>query len=417
VVVFEKNRQVGGNWIYSPEPGHSSVFESTHMISSRALSEYLDYPMPAGYPDYPGHVQLLEYFQGYARRFGLLDHIRFGADVRRAEPAPGGGWTVTLASGESGRFDHLLVASGHHWDPRLPSYPGTFAGRFLHAHDFKTSAPFRGQRVLVVGGGNSGCDIAVETCRVSSRTAISLRRGYYFVPKFLCGVPTDVLYDRFLFLPRRVRVKLMKLALRLAVGSWSRYGLPEPDHELLASHPVVNSELLYLIRHGRIQPRPDVERFEGRDVRFVDGTVEGYDAVVAATGFRIRFPFLDPDVADFSEGQVPLFLRVFHPERRDLFFIGLCQPLGCIWPLADLQSKVVASFITGRYRLPRDMAARIEGEVQATARRFMATPRHTIEVDSHEYRRALEREIPSDAPAWRDQVGTAARPARAEGRG
>src|SRR5262249_52957256 len=232
-------------------------------------------------------------------------------EVVKAAPLPAGGFAVTLGDGTVERFDHLLVANGHHSDPRMPDYPGTFAGELLHAHDYKTSAPFRDKRVLVVGGGNSGCDIAGEPARVWAFPALSMRRGYHFVPKFLFGVPSDVLHARILFIPRPLRARLLRILLRLVNGGAARYGLEPPDHELLETHPVVNSELLYAIRHGRVHPRKDVVRFDGRTVRFADGRAEEYDVVIAATGYRITFPFLDPALVDFSAGPVPLYLRVF----------------------------------------------------------------------------------------------------------
>jgi len=224
VVVYEKNDQVGGNWLFSPEPGHSSVFETTHIISSKTLSAYSDHPWPPSHADYPGHLELLAYFQGYARRFGVDRHVRFRTEVKKAEQEDGGGWRLTLSTGESERFDHLLVANGHHWDPRMPSYPGSFTGRMIHSHDFKSAAPFKGHRVLVVGGGNSACDIAVETARVSRFTGISMRRGYHFVPKFMFGLPSDVLYDKLQLIPRKVRARLVELLLRLYTGGPSGTG-------------------------------------------------------------------------------------------------------------------------------------------------------------------------------------------------
>jgi len=400
VIVYEKNRQIGGNWIFSPEPSHSSVFESTHIISSKRLSEYADYPWPRDVADYPGHHELLGYFQGYARRFGVDRLVRFGTEVKRAAPDPAGGWRVELSTGESERFDHLLVANGHHWDPRMPDYPGAFAGELIHSHDFKASAPFRGRRVLVIGGGNSACDIAVETARVSRSTGISMRRGYYFVPKFMFGLPSDVLHQKFVWVPRPLRVKLLRLLLWVYTGSWERYGLPRPDHELLSSHPIVNSELLYFIRHGRIHPRPDIARFDGHEVRFVDGSVESYDAIIAATGFRITFPFFDPALIDYSHGGVPLYLRVFPPRFRGLYFIGLFQPIGCVWPLADLQAQLVANHIVGNYELPPDLEVRAAAEVEGISRTYLGTPRHTIEVDYDRLRRDLRRQMPRNAPAW-----------------
>jgi hypothetical protein len=410
VVVYDKNDQVGGNWLFSPEPSHSSVFETTHIISSKTLSQYSDYPWPPGYADYPGHRELLAYFQGYARRFGVDRHVRFRTEVKKAEREAGGGWRVTLSTGESERFDHLLVANGHHWDPRMPSYPGSFAGPIIHSHDFKSSAPFKDRRVLVVGGGNSACDIAVETARVSSFTGISMRRGYYFVPKFMFGVASDALYDKLRFIPRKVRVRLVELLLWLNPGSLERYGLMKPDHEFMSTHPVVNSELPYFIRHGRIHPRPDIAKLEGNAVRFVDGRVESYDTIIAATGFKISFPFFDRSLVDFSRGDVPLYLRVFPPHLRDVYFIGLFQPIGCIWPLAELQAKLVANHIVGNYRLPADMERRIAREVDTIRHTFVQTPRHTIEVDYHPFHERLRRDMPPRAPEWPRDTSPGARP-------
>jgi hypothetical protein len=399
VVVYDRARRVGGNWVFDPGKTHSSVFETTHIISSKSLSEYSDYRFPPGVADYPGHRDLQAYFEGYARHFGVLPLVRFGTEVERAE-LDGAGWRMTLGDGSVERFDFLLVASGHHWDPRMPEYPGRFAGELLHSHGFKSAGPFRAKRVLVIGGGNSACDIAVETSRVSAFTAISMRRGYYFVPKFLFGVPSDVMHARVRFLPRPLRVRLLRGLLRLLNGSWESYGLPKPDHEFLSSHPVVNSELLYFIRHGEVHTRPDVARFEGAAVHFVDGRREEYDAVIAATGFRIRFPFLDRTIADFESGPVPLYLRCFAPRHPSLFFVGLLQPIGCVWPLAELQGQLVANAIVGRYRLPADVDSRIEAEKRRTSRTFMDTPRHSTEVDYHPFRKALLAQIPRDAPRW-----------------
>jgi cation diffusion facilitator CzcD-associated flavoprotein CzcO len=401
VLVYDRNAEVGGNWIYSPEPSHSSVFETTHIISSKALSEYTDYPFPPATPDYPGHLELKAYFQGYARHFGVTPLIRFRTEVAKAEPVEEGrAWRLTLGSGETERFDHLVVASGHHWDPRWPAYPGRFEGEYLHSHGFKRAAPFAGKRVLVIGGGNSGCDIAVETARRAAFTGISMRRGYYFVPKLLFGLPSDQLHARFEWVPRPLRARLLRVLLRALVGDPAGYGLERPDHEFLASHPVVNSELLYFIRHGRVHPRRDVARFEGKTVHFEDGRAEDYDAVIACTGFRISFPFLDETLVDFSSGAVPLFLRAFHPRHPNLYFVGLLQPIGCIWPLADLQGQLVANKVVGSYRLPSDLEARIAEENSHVARTFMSTPRHSIEVDYYAFRRELRREVPVNAPPW-----------------
>lgn len=388
-VAFEQGERVGGNWVYSSAVGHSSVFETTHIISSKRLSEYSDFPMPDDYPDYPSHRQLLAYFEAYARHFGLYPAIRFRTRVAKADPEPSGGWRLTLGDGTTEVFDHLLVASGHHWDPRMPVYPGEFTGTLMHSHAFRSSEPFRAQRVLVVGGGNSACDIAVETSRVTAHTGLSTRRGYYIVPKFMFGLPTDVLNARMVWLPRAIRSRIHRLGWRLETGGMARYGLPEPEHGILDAHPTVNSELLYFLRHGTVHAYPDVARLEGKSVHFTDGRVEPFDVVIAATGFRITFPFLGRSLVDFSEGAVELYLRVFHPSLRQLYFIGLVQPQGCIWPLAEAQAELVAATIQGRFSLPGDLAARARADAEWIRRRYTDSHRHTVEVEYHEYLREL----------------------------
>ncbi len=394
--MFEQNQAVGGNWLFSQEPGHSSVFEGTHIISSKAFSQYADYPMPADWPDYPSRKLLGEYFQGYARRFDLERHVRFQTRVSRCEPLPGGGWRVAThgpRGDEEHRFEHLLVANGHHWHPRWPSLRGEFDGRLMHSHEFKSARGFEGRRVLVIGGGNSACDCAVEVSRVADFTALSLRRGYWFLPKFMLGQPNDVLYARMLFLPPRLRQPLMRMMLRLLVGPFARYGLPEPEHDVLEAHPTLNSELLERLRHGDVAVRPDIETLDGPRVRFKDGRVEEYDTLLACTGYEIRFPFLDETLVDYSRGEVPLWLRVFHPTLRGLYFIGLVQPLGCIWPLSELQGELVAAVITGRARLPGDLPALAQEEPRRRPYAFVPTPRHSLEVDYHDYRTRLLRAL------------------------
>jgi thioredoxin reductase len=407
-VVYEKNDQVGGNWIYSPRLSHSSVFETTHIISSKRHSQYLDFPMPDDYPDYPSHKQVLAYFQAYARHFGVTAHIRFNTTVERVQKNADATWTVTLADGTQNVFDYVMVANGHHWNPRMPDYPGHFNGRMLHSHDYKTAAPFRDQRVLVIGGGNSACDIAVETSRLSALTAISMRRGYFIVPKFtIAGQPTDVAAEPMynMRLPLWARNLTMRLIVRLLVGDYRRYGLQRPTNAVLGAHIVNNSELLYFLRHGKIQPRRDIARYEGDHVVFVDGVREQYDAIIAATGYKITFPFFDPDFIDFGDGKdVPLYMRTFHPDHPSLFFIGLIQPLGTIWPLADLQSKLAANWIIGNYELPSDVRARAQGEVARIKRQFVRSARHTIEVEGFIHKRELTQEIPHSAPAWSAHV-------------
>jgi len=394
LVIYEKSDQVGGNWVYSENSGHSSVFETTHIIGSKSLSQYLDYPMPDYYAEYPSHQELKQYFNNYTDHFDIRKYIRFNAEVSKAALNDDNQWQITLKDGSSEVFDCLLVCNGHHCNPRFPHYPGEFTGEMIHSHDYKSNRPFAGKRVLVIGGGNSGCDIAVETSRVAEHVSISMRRGYYFIPKFIMGRPVDTLNSGVKWLPGWMRNLGFRILLKLSVGNYADYGLQKPDHPLLGSHPVVNSELLYFIKHGKIQPRWDVKKFDEKTVHFIDGTCDQFDTIIAATGYIITFPFFERDLVDYSEGNVPLFKKVFHLTYKNLFFIGLVQPLGCIWTLSDAQAKLVASYIKGEYTLPDNMEKKIDREIEAIRTKYMHTPRHSVEVDYHDYMGELMKEMP-----------------------
>ena len=398
LVVFEKSDQVGGNWVFREKEGHSSVYETTHIISSKYYSEYEDFPFPPGTPDYPHHTHLKKYFQDYARHFGVLPKIRFHTEVKKVERNAEGLWRIT-SQGPDGEhtelFDALMVANGHHWNPRLPEYPGTFTGKFIHSHEFKSNKPFAGQRVLVIGGGNSAADVAVECSRVASRCCISMRRGHWFLPKFMFGWPGDVVYEKTAgWMPRWLRQPLLKLSVWMVAGNNERFGLQKPEYGILEGHPTLNSELMYFLGHGEIVPKVGIARLDGRRVHFRDGTSEEFDVIVAATGYRITFPFFDRSFVDWEDANyVPLWRRMFHPDVPNLYFIGLFQPLGCIWPLADYQALLACKEIQGQYRRPANLHEAIEDERHHRHFRFVETPRHSTEVDYADFRDELFKEL------------------------
>lgn len=397
VTVFEASGEVGGNWIFSETPGHSSVFETTHIISSRTLSQYDDFPMPESYPDYPSHKHLAAYFQNYATYFGIDSLIRFHTTVLYCEYLADTRWKIiTEHEGveQTHYFDALAVCNGHHWSPRMPTYPGSFAGTFIHSHAVKRFEFFKDKRVLVIGGGNSACDVAVESSRVAKSVDMSWRRGYWIAPKFLMGVPADVFSHKVEWMPRWLWQRMVRLSLRIRNGSNTLYGLPDPEGPVGSHHPTINEDLFYTIRHGKIKPRTDIERFDQHTVYFKDATSAEYDIIVACTGYLISHPFFDQNFIDYSEGEVPLWLRMMHPEIATLYFIGLFQPLGCIWPGAELQSKIMAREIAGLWKRPEDIRQRIQKEILHPDFKQINTPRHTITVDYHKFRKRLLKQLP-----------------------
>ncbi|MEM1326926.1 MAG: NAD(P)-binding domain-containing protein [Bacteroidota bacterium] len=397
VVAFDRNNDVGGNWIYSEKAGHSSVFETTHIISSKTLSQYEDYTFDdfdKSVADYPSHDELRRYFQAYAKRFDLYPHIRFRTMVLHVERLEDGSWQIDIEQNgkkEQLYFTHLIVCNGHHWQPRYPDFPGEFTGEFLHSHDYKKAAPFADKQVLVIGGGNSACDVAVETSRVSKKTWISWRRGYRIVPKFIAGIPSDVFSTRTHWIPFKIRNRLNELLLKVVNGKNELYGLQEPQTAFGSTHPTINDELLYKIRHGKVIPKVNIDRYEGKTVHFVDGTSQEVDVIIACTGYVLAHPFFDADFIDYRKGKVELYLKMLHPEHENLYFVGMFQPLGCIWPLAELQSKIVAAEIAGAWKRPENTAQLAKYEVNHPHYRQIDTPRHTITVDYHLFLKELKK--------------------------
>lgn len=399
VVVFEQNDRVGGNWVFNATTGHSSVYNNTHIISSKIWSEYEDFPMPEDYPDYPNHRKLQRYFENYATHFDVMSIIKFNHQVKIIQRLESGHWAIEFVddngNSKTEQFSHLMVANGHHWDPNVPQYEGSFDGLFMHSHDFKSvDDSWRGKNVLVIGAGNSGCDVAVETARVAKNVAMSMRSPQWFIPKFMFGIPSDVLGSFSTWLPRKLKQLSLTFLLRLFQGRYKKYGLPEPKNLVLSQHPTANSDLLDYIRHGRIKPRPAVKKLTSSGVEFVDGNQEKFDIIVACTGFKITFPFFEKSFINFqSVDKVPLYKKMLHADYSNLYFVGLFQPLGCIWPLADYQAKLACQEIIGNYQRPKDMQSAIDYEIQHPHFPFIGGSRHSTEVDYHQFREELKREL------------------------
>lgn len=399
---FEREEDLGGNWnIALP---CSRVIGSTHLISSKKLTEFVDHPMPEEWPEYPSHRLALEYLKSYADRFGLLQHIQFNAGVQHLVPPDqaGMGWLVELESGTRYRYGRVVIANGHNWDHAFPAWSGRtsptpYEGLEIHSGEYKTPNSLAGKRVLVIGGGNSGCDIAVESSQNASGTCLSLRRGYHFLPKFFHGTPIDICGERILRwgFPLWLRRLLAKGMIFFLQGTRTGTGLPKPDHRLFESHPTINSQLVYHLRHGDLQVRPDVECLTKQGARFVDGTEQAFDVIVYATGYHLSFPFVDSSTLNWKQGRPDLYLNVFHPERDDLFVIGMIQPDSGSWGLADRQARLVAQYLVAAEQ-PTSAAVAFNQRRRNNDRQerinYVASSRHLLEVEHYGYRKRIDRE-------------------------
>ncbi|TFZ08032.1 flavin-containing monooxygenase [Ramlibacter humi] len=349
---FEAHSDVGGLWdIANPR---STVYHSAHLISSKRTTEFAEFPMGDEVADYPSHRELREYFSAFADRFDLRRHFRFGVRVQKAEPLDGSEsppwrltWTAADGNSHSEVFAGLVVANGTLAEPSLPRFEGRFDGELLHTAAYKHPSLFAGKRVLVVGAGNSGCDIAVDAVHYASSVDLSVRRGYYFVPKYVFGKPADTLGGK-VKLPAWLKQKIDSTILKWFTGDPVRFGFPKPEYRMYESHPVVNSLVLHHIGHGDIAVRPDIARFDGHTVHFKDGSARDYDLVLCATGYKLHYPFLDPSLLNW-DGMAPrLYLNIFAPRFDNLAVVGMIEASGIGWQGRYEQGELVARFFKAR---------------------------------------------------------------------
>ena len=399
-VCFERGTQIGGNWVFDNDNQQSRIYRSLRINTSRARMQFSDFPMPADYPDYASHEQVAAYFEAYAEAFELKRAIRFRSGVESVVRTPAGQYLMRTSDGVEQEFGAVVVANGHHWDPAYPDPlpPGHFTGEVLHSHGYVSPdepRALRDKRVVVVGIGNSAVDIASELARAGAAVTLSVRRGAWVLPKFVLGRPIDqpgIIPSTW---SDAAKTRLAELWYRLLVGEPGPHGLPVPDHRLGHAHPTLSDDLLPLLREGRISPRPAIARFDGSSMQFQDGSHVQADAVIYCTGYKVTFPFFDPHFVSAPDNELPLYLRCFHLEYPGLMFAGLAQPLGAIMPLVEAQGRLFASYLRGDYELPdpAEMRQRTLREREHVRRRFVATRRHTMQVDFDRYLADLQREL------------------------
>lgn len=332
----DANSGIGGNW-------HEGVFDNTHIVSSKGTTAFADYPMPAHYPDFPSAKQMLDYLKSFAADRGLVDQIELNKRVLKLDPQTDDSWDVTFADGDKRTYKGAVVCNGHHWSKRFPNIPGTFEGEYFHSKDYRCSEQIAGKRLLVIGAGNSAHDIACDGARVAASCDLSLRSGYWFMPKTAFGRPlTDL---PIWWLPVPIQRVLLRGIIAVMIGDYRRYGLKKPNHRMFERHPTYGTDLLNYLRLGTVTPREEIARFEGKSVRFKDGTVSEYDTVVAATGFDYSFPFLPEGLFDIKNDVVQIYGGAFPDKVKNLYIIGASQARGgfgrVITPAAKLYAKMI----------------------------------------------------------------------------
>ncbi|RUM52887.1 MAG: monooxygenase [Methylococcus sp.] len=396
--VIERHAGVAGLWGYGRS--YSAIYKSTRLISSRSMSEFRDFPMDKSLPDYPGQEAVFRYFNAYADAFGLRQSISFNTEITSATRS-GNFWDIRLQSGEMRRYRGLVLASGVTWDPKVPDLKGEFNGDTLHSVNYKEPDRFVDKKVLVIGGGNSGFDIAAELGRHTRQTFISVRRGYHFIPRYVFGIPSDQFgeFSTRMGTPLVVRQFLNQLIVRLQLGNPVKLGLPKPNHRMFESHPIINAEVLDEIRKGNVTAKADIRELRGTKVLFADGSEEVVDSIIYATGYRISYPYIDQSHLNGPSGKPNFYLHLFHPIYDNLFTVGMIQPASGVWSLMDDQARLISAYIQAA-NSAGSIAAMQFDRTKAGPQpdmsggiRYIDSERHFTEVDHTVYRRHLERHL------------------------
>ncbi|XP_048833073.1 flavin-containing monooxygenase 5-like isoform X5 [Brienomyrus brachyistius] len=367
-VCFESSDDIGGLWRFKEEPekDRASIYQSVIINTSKEMMSFSDFPIPAHFPNFMHNSLIMDYFRMYAEHFKLLRHVRLQTSVcsvrQRPDFARSGQWDVVTKNrqGQEERhiFDAIFVCIGHHASPHIPlkDFPGidTFKGKWFHSRDYKSPEEWQGKRVVVIGIGNSGGDIAVELSRVAKQVFLSTRRGSWIVNRvWENGFPMDMGFSRL----AHMMSAILPSTLTSTIGerklnkrfNHKLYSI-KPKHRLVSQHPTINDELPNRILSGTVLVKTNVSRIEGSSVMFEDGTVEeDIDLVVFATGYSFSFPFLPSSVISISENKTSLYKYVFPPtlEQPTLAIIGLIQPLGAVMPISEMQARWATRIFKG----------------------------------------------------------------------
>ncbi|MGB5812225.1 MAG: NAD(P)-binding domain-containing protein, partial [Polyangiales bacterium] len=292
------------------------------------------------------------------------------------------------------RYRGLFLCTGM-WDPVLPTYPGSLSIETMHSVDYRSPTQLTGRNVLVVGGGNSACDLACDAARTANEATISMRRAYHFIPKYLFGKPTDVFAEG-VALPHWLERLVFEGMLRVLVGDLRAYGLPKPDHSVLSAHPLMNTQILHYLGHGDLEHKPDVERLDERTVHFVDGSSKEFDLVIYATGYRVAFPFMPRDHFTWAGSFPDLFLSAFDRKHDNVCCLGLHQSNGAVYDFSTLAADMMCNFIVDQRERP-DRAAEFRTMIRESqpdltgGLAFLPSDRHRTHIENAAFRRVSRR--------------------------
>lgn len=370
VTCFEAGDKVGGQWVLNNSSGTSACYQSVVTNTHKGMLHFSDFEPDASYPDFPSHEQMAQHFERYAQSFDLHQAIRFNSRVIQARRLDNGCWQLQTDKDNGGTFDGLVVATGRYGKANWPQINGHFSGHLMHSQQYLNPdqpANCRDKNVLIIGLGNTACDIAVELAAKSmaKRVLLSARSGHHIIPKRINGQlpkvphPSDPMLSVLRITPPALRRKLMRTAVPLAMRFLTKgllkpqdVGLPTPKQPPNPRNVVANDNVLKLLQQGAIEARPEVKNWQGNTVRFIDGSSDDIDVVIAATGYDINLSFMQPSL-QANVHNLQLYRGILHPQHHNLYFVGLTMGLCSLWPFAEQQAQWVAAHIYGRVQLPK----------------------------------------------------------------
>lgn len=284
-ILLEKSSQVGAAW--------RNHYDRLHLHTDRAHSQLPHLPMPKSFAKYPARADVVAYLEAYARRFGL--EPRFGQEVTAVRPQ-NGGWRVETAD-DRYQAQNVVVATGYTRVPHLPSWPGQelFPGSIIHSSAYKNGKLYAGQRVLVVGFGNSAGEIAIDLVENgAAAVGMAVRHSVNVIPRDYLGIPIltiGIVMDK---IPPKVADLLAIPMLKTSIGDLTKYGLPKlpygPNVQIRQDRqiPILDIGTVKLIKDGRIHIHPGISQFNENGAVFTDGTIKPFDAIILGTGYRPR---------------------------------------------------------------------------------------------------------------------------------
>jgi putative flavoprotein involved in K+ transport len=337
VTVLERG-QIGAAW--------TTRYDRLHLHTIRWLSCLPGHRMPRAYGKWPSRDCVLEYLRDYAVRNAI--EVRTNVEVTRLD-RHGEGWALATVGDGPVVADRVVIATGHSNVPFTPNWPGRFPGEIVHSAEYRNAAPYVGRRVLVVGAGNSGAEIAVDLVDGgAAEVLLAVRSAPHIVHRDTVGFPSQVLGIATGHLPARVADPIARNLRRLSLPDLAPYGLPavpEPYSDFLRRRviPILEIGIVDAVRSGRVRVVGALERFDdGSAVLAGDARVD-VDAVIAATGYR---PGLEPLVGHLgvlhAHGEPLVHGADEHPQAPGLHFVGYEVTLGGMLRRVGIQSKQLA---------------------------------------------------------------------------